>query len=693
MAIALGGNSISKAYLGSNELFKMYLGADLVYDNSGIPQYYIPYTSTYAVDAESYLPTYDSGNATHKLITTSNNGWDDINDPALRHFFVEPGDYTGSVKTITQSGLSDSDRRTIQLYNGNNTHPGSLPTDTTNLAKVRLSVESDYWVIDRMCEWSNTSTSKMNELDGASNNIINRCLTYNTAGGSWYLYNGSNNNIIQNGYFWNDDFNIQYDNAALGLSYRSDGESTINNVFCQNDMYNKNDGVQLVRQKTFPNMNYEGTKIDCNRIWIDNGLYCNSDGTKNPSGDYAMAENAIDLKCASTNPANPVIITNNYMSGYRPSPTSGGGGIDDTTGAAMVIHYDVQNLTVRNNYFRDSRGGIFCDDPIITTALVDGLIEDNIFDDIYFYVLLTNGSNYIASDITVKDNLFINNGLADTANTIRLQEAELTDYSDNRFVDCIQEFGVTNNTNSTTPTISGNGYWNSTPIGSLSDASDTVYPSDPTVDYEDLQLTIKGFTTSPETILLANRIDLATGFVPQIVGGEAPDYPDPDLYDELDRPMPSDPIALGAAGINSPLGTIFFEFSTNQLTGNTMTFGLALDGGSFIVISLGSGVDKMTQGRRIAYGSTDASPDLLGNDFTTTNKAAIVWNGTSQLLYLNGALLNSLTVTDSVPGNTFDQIKFTRAADTTNPFLGTMNRVALWSTQLTESEAIALTTL
>lgn len=50
MAIALGGNSISKAYLGSTEIQKMYLGANLVFDNTAPPVSLTPIMTNFRVE-------------------------------------------------------------------------------------------------------------------------------------------------------------------------------------------------------------------------------------------------------------------------------------------------------------------------------------------------------------------------------------------------------------------------------------------------------------------------------------------------------------------------------------------------------------------------------------------------------------------------------------------------------------------
>lgn len=50
MAIAIGGNSVNKAYLGTTEIQKMYLGSDLVFDNSAPPLSLTPIMTNFRVN-------------------------------------------------------------------------------------------------------------------------------------------------------------------------------------------------------------------------------------------------------------------------------------------------------------------------------------------------------------------------------------------------------------------------------------------------------------------------------------------------------------------------------------------------------------------------------------------------------------------------------------------------------------------
>jgi len=100
------------------------------------------------------------------------------------------------------------------------------------------------------------------------------------------------------------------------------------------------------------NLNYEGTIVDNNHMYINNEIYTDCNGNHDINGECAYAENAIDLKAGSNNPNNPIIISNNKMWGFRKSDRTNSYLGDP--GAAIPIHYNVKNVLIRDNLIFDS---------------------------------------------------------------------------------------------------------------------------------------------------------------------------------------------------------------------------------------------------------------------------------------------------------------------------------------------------
>jgi len=214
---------------------------------------------------------------------------------------------------------------------------------------------------------------------------------------------------------------------------------------------------------------------------------------------------------------------------------------------------------------------------------------------------------------------------------------------------------------------------------------DTTAAEDTTYKYE-----VQAYTATGESIIETlgvnmNNITTAVGVT----------VPAPDLYDSAGAlSMPQVNIPLGTAGINSPSGTIYIEYDTSLLTGsNYFNFGLMLNGGNYMVISLGSSTTKIVHNRRVGFGTagTSANP---ANDNSVLTKAALVWGGTRQELWIGGSMVVGLTGLDAIPAATFDNITFDSPSSpgATKQWLNTVHQVSLWSTELTTPQLIALTT-
>lgn len=502
----------------------------LIQNSVGVTEptdYYLPYISNYAVDAESYLPTYNSGDSTHRLITTASN-MADFNNASYQHFFVQPGDYYSVHGEITLSldGTSGA-RRTIQLYNGNNTHPAQIAVSSANLARVMFNITSDFWVIDRMAHWDQfTTATQIIDIDGGSDNIINRFYNHDVQGAMVTIYPNSHRNQVQNCFAERTQLkfggtNYIRDRAVFQLMDKTTGTPQIaaDNVFCQNETYNMNDGFQAIRQFTTQGglgdvLSYEGTIVDCNAFWIDGTIYCDNDGTHNPNGIYADAENAIDIKCGSANPAKPMIITNNYGAGFRP-PNPQNGELGDN-GTSIVLHFNVKNIEVDNNFTSDSNQGMnICCQSFSQPSIDAATISNNIFTQIADYSLET----YDTANTVYDDNLFYDTGGGSFNQVFKFRNAEggLANVSwlrNRTFITTGDNIGQSGDLGAVSPRTD-NEYWQATGLtDDLPDASNITHGSDPMVGYKDLNVIVNRFSATPTTLLFTGVVDLARGFVP-----------------------------------------------------------------------------------------------------------------------------------------------------------------------------------
>ncbi len=353
--------------------------------------------------------------------------WSSINDPNLRIFCVQPGEYvkdyseTPSPIKITQSGTANQPRYLI-LDNGNNLHPGTLfhQNKQSLMANIRLFFDNaDYWIVDRMSTWEQPHKYSLPiKMNSSSHNIFNRYFTDNV-GGSISLYDGSESNIFQNSRFQNmSQQGLFYDRVCIAFSDRTRDSINVkirNNKILNNEFVNCNDGIQLVRQsRTSSPLDYSGTLIDHNDISINSAIYTDCTGQLNPQGTCAYAENAIDIKSGAEDSNNPVIISNNKMWGFRKSDSTGEENYIDDPGTAMALHYGSKNVNIINNLIFDSARGVQISDATangklnFAYALSDSNIINNQFINIHndvdsrAFALI----NYTSDNILVKGNLF-----------------------------------------------------------------------------------------------------------------------------------------------------------------------------------------------------------------------------------------------------------------------------------------------
>lgn len=341
--------------------------------------------SLYTLEVD--IPEYDSLNSEHFLISTPED-WGRINDTTLRFFYVKPHENYGK-KYILADGTEEK-KRYISLHNGNDLHPAKLDRDQQANVSFIFS-GAHWWVVDRMSSFDNSEEFCALVKRRSTNIVLNR-MHYSefhaAVGIKGYPTEPYTENItIQNCRM--DPMSasgISNDAVAIimiGEVWNEDG-CVKNTRILNNEIRNCNDGIMPLR---FPeqghHVDYPGTLIDGNHIYIDTELYTDGSGNYNPNGPWALAENAIDLKAGSDDPDNPMVISNNYFWGYRRTDTNGGG--SGSWGTALVGHFHVKNVIIENNVIFDSNRGISFNDPWgLPYAVENALIRDNIIYNIGF---------------------------------------------------------------------------------------------------------------------------------------------------------------------------------------------------------------------------------------------------------------------------------------------------------------------
>ncbi|MFA6129337.1 MAG: discoidin domain-containing protein, partial [Bacteroidales bacterium] len=471
----------------------------------------ILFNYTQAVENESVysvqvtIPAYDPGNSEHFLISAAS-GWSHINDSDKKHFYVEPGDYTslGGV-TITADG-SEGNQRTISLYNGNNTHPAKL--SAAEQANVELVFDdAHYWVVDRMSGINKAFAGYCFTVRNRSQNIVlNRFHLTNFYGG--IIVQGTEeppytqNNTIQNSRF--DPMSaagIDADRLAILLDGSPwNGPFTlVNTKILNNEIRNCNDGVMPIRHPELiggHEVDYPGTIVDCNHIYVDSDVYTDGSGNHDPNGLWAWTENAIDLKGGSNDPNNPMIVSNNYMWGYRRTDINGGG--STSWGTASDGHYHVKNVIIKDNVIFDSNRGItFAAPGGLPYSVENATISGNIIYDIGKSPTGTieYGNFYYSSkNVAFDKNTIVGVNKASRWFAHESSELDMT-------VSCnviINSYQMTGTRNSTT-TVGNNTFYNTT----MQYPGDGVYyPNASDANMADLTFTTDTYTNNPRNITI-----------------------------------------------------------------------------------------------------------------------------------------------------------------------------------------------
>jgi hypothetical protein len=165
------------------------------------------------------------------------------------------------------------------------------------------------------------------------------------------------------------------------------------------------DGIQAIVN---PAVNYtkdfSGTLIDGNDIYLTSALYSNCSGRRDPRGQCACAENAIDLKSGAENSARPFVITNNHIWGWKKTDKQCGG--SGSWGSAIIGHYKLKNVVIKHNTIFDSQRGITLStgprNITITSNLMHG-INSRVKKESAALVTTSDVSNVVMNGNTIVD--------------------------------------------------------------------------------------------------------------------------------------------------------------------------------------------------------------------------------------------------------------------------------------------------
>jgi hypothetical protein len=275
----------------------------------------------------------------------------------------------------------------------------------------------------------------------------------------------------------------------------------INTRILNNEMRNCNDGIMLIKMPQFVGngtywVDYPGTIIDYNHIYVDTAVYTDGNGNHDPNGLWALTENAIDLKGGSDDPDNPVVISHNYMWGYRRTDQHGGG--SGSWGTNLAAHFHVKNLVIKDNViFNSNRGIVFADPSGLTYSAENIDVTGNILYNIGHPTSGGVGYNLLfsnVSEITFQQNTLV--AIDKQSYWAEVDNSNINlDISCNVIIDSETETGY----RSSSTTVHDNFYYNTSKRES---GDGTYYPKVSDAQMTDLTFTTDNYTNNPREITL-----------------------------------------------------------------------------------------------------------------------------------------------------------------------------------------------
>jgi hypothetical protein len=258
--------------------------------------------------------------------TTPTNDWSALNQ-SNNVICIQAGDHTAR-GTLTLTASAGPTYKVLRYYRASDNNDQPWIQSAGNRAKIRkIVVEGNYWIVQRLTvDYPNTSA--IVTVDVANDVIFNRMLIQGAASGMVVLSGGSKQNrTIQNSV-------IRQNVVAPGADrhcIKIDGFSLHTRII-NNEIYDcGSDGLQTSR-----NSGPRDFIIENNDIYQTSAMYCDADGTPNPSGVRSGGENGLDLKEAGDDSAWPLRAIHNRIWGFRDTATACGS--SGSNGEAIIFH-------------------------------------------------------------------------------------------------------------------------------------------------------------------------------------------------------------------------------------------------------------------------------------------------------------------------------------------------------------------
>jgi hypothetical protein len=291
--------------------------------------------------------------------------WQDINNPAYRVFCVHPGDYSAAGEIELQMDGNAEAPRWVRYIDDR--HP--VARNEQAIVEGLTFDNADYWVIQGVTQRGDETSTELGT--DSEHNILDRMLV---EGGRVVLRHGAHHNTLQNSVLRNTPLVPDSDRQCVTLSGNNSGNPVAihGTRIVNNEIYNCTDSVGLHRPSdvSIP-VDYSGTIVDHNDMYITSARYSDGNGNLNPQGDYACAENAVDIKAGGT-PGNIVQVTNNRMWGFKQTDDACGG--SGSWGDAVSVHEGAEYVLVQGNRIWDSSRGIIPGDDARRVSVIDNVI-------------------------------------------------------------------------------------------------------------------------------------------------------------------------------------------------------------------------------------------------------------------------------------------------------------------------------
>ena len=353
-----------------------------------VPGFIPPDFETSRYEVQVTLPACDE----RALLINESTNLGQIDWHANDVFCVRAGNYTtwGELRIEDVDGTAGQPK--VLLYydpvDAAPPHPVERANDSAHEAVFQYFqlISSDYWIFDGLTI-RNSPTD--NRVIDSSNNVFNRLLIEGGDASLLRISRDSDNNVVQNSVLRNQSDEALKEDKNCLLLYTQDwdhvGLQIENTHIVNNEIYNCNDGIQLLKSSVDRPAFYPGTIVENNDIYITDELYTDCMGNRDPNGACACAENAIDIKATIkkedlANAETWVRLVNNRIWGYRYTDETKDGqgnrlcGSGDN-GTAIRSHDFSRVLVIQGNVIMDSSKGLSVDgveepDPPVTNHFI-----------------------------------------------------------------------------------------------------------------------------------------------------------------------------------------------------------------------------------------------------------------------------------------------------------------------------------